>query len=58
MSELLIIKEQGSFTVGGTIIQNPETNDALKFDNFKPQPEGQTFHGDHDYVFYQMPDKA
>ncbi|MDR1882845.1 MAG: alpha/beta fold hydrolase [Prevotella sp.] len=58
MNKLLIIKEQGSFTVGGTVIQNPGTYNREKFDNFKPYPEGQTCHGDHAYVFYQIPDKA
>jgi pimeloyl-ACP methyl ester carboxylesterase len=57
-SKLLIIREQGSFSVGGTVIQNPGTYDASGFDNFRPYPEGQTFHGDHAYVFYQIPDKA
>ena len=51
--KLLIIREQGSFAVGGTVIANPGT-----FDPYKPTPEGQTFHGDHAYVFYQIPDKA
>ena len=49
----LIIQEQGSFAIGGTVITNPGT-----FDSYKPSPEGQTFHGDHAYVFYQIPDKA
>ncbi len=51
--KLLIIREQGSFAIGGTVITNPGT-----FDPYKPSPEGQTFHGDHAYVFYQIPDKA
>jgi pimeloyl-ACP methyl ester carboxylesterase len=51
--KLLIIREQGSFAVGGTVITNPGT-----FDPYKPSPEGQTFHGDHASVFYQIPDKA
>jgi len=55
---LLVIKEQGSFTVGGTVEQQSGTYDGSKFDNFKPYPEGQTYHGDHAYVFYQIPDKA
>lgn len=49
----LVIQEQGSFAVGGTVITNPGT-----FDPYKPTPEGQTFHGDHAYVFYQVPVKA
>src|SRR5512135_1984259 len=49
----LIIQEQGSFSVGGTVITNPGT-----FDPVKMSPEGQTFHGDHAYVFYQIPVNA
>jgi hypothetical protein len=49
----LKIKEQGSFAVGGTVIKNPGT-----FDPYKPTPAGQTFRGDHAYVFYQVPVKA
>ncbi len=49
----IILHDQGSFSVGGTVITNPGT-----FDPYKPSPEGQTFHGDHAYVFYQIPDKA
>jgi len=50
----LIIDQQGSFLAGGTTITQPGTfdlNNALK-------PQGQTFHGDHAYVFYQIPVKA
>ncbi|PVD49527.1 alpha/beta hydrolase [Terrimonas sp.] len=49
----LVIEEQGSFAVGGTVITNPG-----KYDPVKRTPEGQTFHGDHAYVFYQIPVKA
>lgn len=49
----LLIREQGSFAVGGTVISNPGS-----FDTYKRTSEGQTFHGDHAYVFYQIPDKA
>ena len=49
----LTIQEQGSFAVGGTVITNPGTYDAVK-----RGPEGQTLHGDHAYVFYQIPVKA
>ena len=49
----LMIQEQGSFAVGGTVISNPGT-----FDPYKMTPEGQTFHGDHAYVFYQIPVNA
>jgi len=34
----LLISEQGSFAVGGTVITNAGT-----FDPYKPTPEGQTF---------------
>ncbi|MBT3382941.1 MAG: alpha/beta hydrolase [Prolixibacteraceae bacterium] len=47
------IQEQGSFAVGGSVITNPGTFDAIK-----RTPEGQTFHGDHAYIFYQIPKKA
>ncbi|WP_132221223.1 alpha/beta hydrolase [Albibacterium bauzanense] len=50
----LIIAEQGSFAVGGTTIIEPgsfDLNNSLK-------PQGQTFHGDHAYTFYQIPIKA
>lgn len=49
----ITLKEQGSFAVGGTVVQNPGT-----FDPFHPTPEGQTYHGDHAYVFYQIPVNA
>lgn len=45
--------DQGSFAVGGTVITNPG-----KFDAIKRTPEGQTFHGDHAYVFYQIPENS
>jgi hypothetical protein len=46
----LIIQEQGSFAVGGTVIRKPGS-----FDQMKPSAEGQTYHGDHAYAFYQVP---
>lgn len=49
----IVINQQGSFAVGGTVISNPGT-----FNPYKPGPEGQTFHGDHAYVFYQVPVNA
>lgn len=58
MTDLLAIKEQGSFAVGGIVVQNPGTYDGTTFDNFKSDPAGQTFHGDHAYVFYQIPPDA
>jgi pimeloyl-ACP methyl ester carboxylesterase len=49
--EPLVIQEQGSFAVGGTVINADGT-----FDPRKPlEPAGQSFHGDHVYAFYQLP---
>ncbi|MBD2701562.1 alpha/beta fold hydrolase [Spirosoma sp. BT702] len=53
-TSLLTIQQQGSFMVGGTTISEPgkfNLTNALK-------PQGQTLHGDHAYVFYQIPPKA
>lgn len=50
----MVIENQGSFMVGGTKFTeqgNFDLQNALK-------PQGQTFHGDHAYVFYQIPVKA
>ncbi|RWK53808.1 MAG: alpha/beta hydrolase [Mesorhizobium sp.] len=49
-SEPLTIQEQGSFAVGGTVVETPGT-----YNNNNPTAEGQTFHGDHLYAFYQVP---
>lgn len=49
----LMIENQGSFAVGGTVITHPGTYDPIR-----RTPEGQTFRGDHAYVFYQIPVKA
>jgi pimeloyl-ACP methyl ester carboxylesterase len=43
MRETLSIQEQGSFAVGGTLVTDAE---------------GRTFHGDHAYVFHQVPASA
>jgi hypothetical protein len=49
--EPLVVQDQGSFTVGGTVIIAPG-----RFDPLKPlEPAGQTFRGDHVYAFYQVP---
>lgn len=52
-SKPLVIQEQGSFAVGGTVSTTPGTFDPKKL----VKPDGQTFHGDHAYVFYQVPAK-
>lgn len=43
----LIIKQQGSFAVGGTVAKTAGT-----YNNNAPTAEGQSLHGDHAYVFY------
>jgi len=48
--EPLTIQEQGSFAVGGTVSSTPGT-----YDNNAPTSAGQTLHGDHAYVSYQVP---
>lgn len=50
MSDPLIIAEQGSFTAGGTVVQNEGT-----YDPKSKGPEGLTRHGDHAYVNFQIP---
>lgn len=57
----LIIQEQGSFAVGGTIVTTPGTFDPIKQGAYNPagtDPAGQTLHGDHAAVYYQIPIKA
>jgi len=49
----LVIQEQGSFAVGGSVVQSPGSYDPLN-----PASGGQTLHGDHARVFYQVPVKA
>src|SRR5690554_3979024 len=51
--EPLMIEDQGSFAVGGIVITNPGTYDPVK-----RTPDGQTFHGDHAWLFYQIPVNA
>jgi pimeloyl-ACP methyl ester carboxylesterase len=48
--EPLTVQEQGSFAVGGTVARTPGT-----YNNNNPTAEGQSFHGDHLYAFYQVP---
>lgn len=57
----LVIQEQGSFAVGGTVVTAPGTFDPIAHGAFNPAnqaSEGQTLHGDHAYVFYQIPQQA
>jgi hypothetical protein len=52
-SKNIVLDDQGSFMVGGTFVTNPGT-----FDPVNPTPDGQTIHGDHAYVQYQIPTNA
>lgn len=59
--EPLAIQQQGSFAVGGTIVTAPGKFDPIKQGSYNPagsDPTGQTLHGDHAYVFYQVPVNA
>ena len=49
----LIIEKQGSFAIGGTVLTAPGS-----YRPFSKSPDGQTYHGDHAYVFYQVPESA
>lgn len=49
-SRPLVIQRQGSFAVGGVVKTVPGV-----YDNDKPTSAGQSFHGDHLYAFYQVP---
>lgn len=51
--EPITIVDQGSFAAGGAVAREPGT-----FDNETPTQEGQTFHGNHLYAFYQVPEDA
>jgi pimeloyl-ACP methyl ester carboxylesterase len=55
-TNMLTLKEQGAFSAGGTVISSEGP-----FDPYKPGYEaqgGQTRHGDHADVFYQIPANA
>ncbi|MCD8261026.1 MAG: alpha/beta fold hydrolase [Bacteroides sp.] len=54
LSEPLIIREQGSFAAGGTIVPATGEYDPVNFRN----PGGQNAYTDHAYVFYQLPPDA
>lgn len=46
-SEVLVVKEQGSFLAGGAAVTTP----GIYNENDPTNPAGQTLHGDHAYVF-------
>ena len=50
----LMIQEQGSFAAGGKVITTP----GMFAPRTPTNPAGQTLHGDHAYVFYQIPVNA
>lgn len=52
----IIIQEQGSFAAGGAVIKSEGTYDPMK--PWYEQQGGQTRHGDHASVFYQVPVNA
>ncbi|MCP5493802.1 MAG: alpha/beta fold hydrolase [Leptospiraceae bacterium] len=57
----IILVEQGSFAVGGKVITISGTFDPIKqgaYNPSGPDSKGQSLHGDHAYVFYQIPEKA
>ena len=57
----LTIQDQGSFAVGGSVITKPGKFDPIKQGAYNPaslDSTGQTLHGDHAYVFYQIPEDA
>lgn len=59
--EPLMIQQQGSFAVGGSVITAPGTFDPIKQGAYNPagtDPAGQTLHGDHAYIFFQVPVNA
>ncbi|MGH8036783.1 MAG: alpha/beta hydrolase [Stenotrophomonas sp.] len=53
-SEPLQIQTQGSLIAGGTVQQQPGDFDPL----IPAKPDGQSYHGDHVYAFYQIPVNA
>ena len=54
LAQPVTIAAQGSFFSGGSVIKTEGEYELHSKDN----PIGQTLHGDHAYVFYQIPEKA
>jgi Alpha/beta hydrolase family len=52
----IMLREQGSFTVGGSMFTAPGTFNPTVYPD--PPPDGQTFRGDHAYVQFQIPPNA
>lgn len=58
---IIEIKKQGSFTVGGAVIKSSGIFNPVEHGYFNPSnqnSQGQTLHGDHATVFYQIPTQA
>lgn len=53
-SDSLVLKEQGMFSAGGTVITSDGTFDVS---NYYTSREGSTSHVDHANVFYQIPEE-
>ena len=52
----LAIAKQGSFAVGGTVVQHSGAYDNSKFTGFgTPIEQGQSYHADHAVVDFQIP---
>ncbi len=54
----IAVEEQGSFAIGGVVVTAPGTFDPIAQGAFNPgnqNSEGQTLHGDHASVLYQIP---
>ena len=57
----LVLTAQGSFAVGGTVKSHTGTFDPIRQGAYNPNgvdSKGQSLHGDHAYVFYQIPKGA
>lgn len=55
----LVISEQGSFAVGGTVLKHPGKYDNSQFEGWgKSVEQGQSYHADHAVVDYQLPADA
>jgi len=54
----LVLTDQGSFAIGGTVMMDTGTFDPILQGAYNPNgvdSKGQSLHGDHAYVFYQFP---
>lgn len=57
--ENIVIKQQGSISVGGTVVQHPGQYDNNKFSGWgTPVEQGQSYHADHAVVDFQIPANA